>query len=138
MSNPLPEKPNLDLIQMVQQARMLHDDHAKPSEITAVYWVEAKCQTATCQQPTPQQGQWVLNTTVQNVDAAWAAIKQATEDGQLGYKSKVSTASRQQNNPDSRTICVLTYDSTDESDVQRVHNTLKSLNIEGDWTYEQI
>lgn len=36
------EKPNLDLIGMVQQARMQHDAGAAPSQMDAVYWIEAK------------------------------------------------------------------------------------------------
>ena len=37
MSDPKPKAPNLDLIQMVQQARMLHDREAVPSSMNAVY-----------------------------------------------------------------------------------------------------
>ncbi len=36
------DSPNLDLIRMVQQARMAHDAQAKPSQVAAVYWIEAK------------------------------------------------------------------------------------------------
>ena len=38
------QSPDLDLIQMVQRARMLHDKSARPSDYTSVYWIEAKQQ----------------------------------------------------------------------------------------------
>ena len=55
MEGNLSKKLDLDLIQMVQNARMLHDASAKPSQIKAVYWIEAKCES--CQLPTPRK--WV-------------------------------------------------------------------------------
>jgi hypothetical protein len=43
MSDENPEPPDLDLINKVQQARMMHDSQTKPSEVSGVYWIEAKC-----------------------------------------------------------------------------------------------
>ena len=47
---------NLDLIQMVQNARMLHDESAVPSTLPAVYWIEAKRPPGDCPAPTAYAG----------------------------------------------------------------------------------
>lgn len=124
-----PEKPNLDLIQMVQQARMAHDRDATPSAVSAVYWIESK-PLAPVPPPTPRAGEWVIETTVTNVDALWAKIKAATEAGQLGYKSKVSTSpAKGQANTAARLIVVRTRDADESADVARVEAVLKALDI---------
>lgn len=130
------EKPNLDLIQMVQQARMQHDAEAQPSQISAVYWVEAKNQQAAGPAPTARAGYWLIVTTLAEVDEVWAKVKAATEAGELGYKSKVSTSARSQMAPDSRVIHVMTYDRFDEDDVQRVREGLSALGITGAILYQ--
>lgn len=129
-------KADLNLIQMVQQARMMHDAQTKPSTVDAVYWIEAKNLTQNASQPTPRAGQWVLDTDLEHVDALWEIVRTATERGELGYKSKVSTASRSGESTESRTICVRTIDETDTVDVERVREALRSLGIAGDWRYE--
>ena len=126
-----PDKPNLDLINRVQQARMQHDDTAQPSQVSGVYWIEAKRRPSPEPGPTPRAGYWRLITTVDQVDAIWTTIKAATEAGELGYKSKVATAAHD-THADNRAIHVLTYDSADEADVNRVR---AALSIPGDWTY---
>jgi hypothetical protein len=121
----LSDKPNLDLIAMVQRARLAHDANATPSQVAAVYWIEVK-RGGDGPMPTSRAGQYVIETTVSAVDVLWATIKAATERGELGYKSKVSTASRG-GQPDKRTICVLTYDADDSADVARVGHALQML-----------
>lgn len=120
MSDP----PDLDLIGMVQRARMANDAEAQPSQVAAVYWIEAKRQTPGAA-PTARAGYWLIRTTVREVDALWARVKAATEAGQLGYKSKVATASRA--NADERVIHILTYDAADAADVERVRAALAAL-----------
>lgn len=127
----------MDLISMVQQARIQHDETAQPSQIAAVYWIEAKSAAPDSPPPTPRAGQWVLDTDVNQVDALWAKIKAATQAGELGYKAKVSTASRSGKPGESRTICVLTYDRADEADVNRVRAALAKLDTGDDWVYER-
>ncbi|HEX2622319.1 MAG TPA: hypothetical protein VHL11_19305, partial [Phototrophicaceae bacterium] len=61
-SDSQPPKLDLDLIAMVQKARMLHDAEAKPSEISAVYWIEAKNLSDPAITPTPRSGEWVIET----------------------------------------------------------------------------
>lgn len=128
------DKPNLDLIQMVQRARMQHDADAKPSDVPAVYWIEAKRPDGPA--PTARSGQWMLDIALESVDSAWETVKTATEQGELGYKAKVSTASRRGDG--TRALCVCTYDGDDQSDVARVRQALTRLGLDGDWTYEII
>ena len=121
------DTPNMDLIDRVQQARMAHDAETIPSQATGVYWIEAK-RKAGGPGPTPRAGHWRIVTTIAEVDALWAQIKAATENGRLGYKSKVTTVSRS-GQPDEREIHVVTYDADDGPDVARVHAALQDLGI---------
>ena len=137
MSDKETSPPNLDLIRMVQAARMQHDSRALPSQVSGVYWIEAKRKTGDYPAPTPRSGQWVIATTVREVDALWLKIREATEAGLLGYKSKVSTAAGPgQHDVDARLICVRTYDSADEADAQRVRDALRHLGIDEVLRYE--
>lgn len=131
------EKPNLDLISMVQNARMMHDAETRPSEVSGVYWIEAKDKTGTAAAPTPRIGEWVIDTTLTEVDALWEKIKTATEAGKLGYKSKVSTASRVQKQPDHRVIIVRTADADDQADVERVREMLHQLEFNQELRYHR-
>jgi hypothetical protein len=128
-------QPNLDLIRLVQQARMAHDADATPSQVAAVYWIECKPRTPT-QAPTSRAGDWVILTDTQHVDALWAKVKAATLEGALGCKSKVCTASHS-SDPHAREIRVRTYDSADTADVQRVRAALFTLGIAADAVYYQ-
>jgi hypothetical protein len=128
------DKPNLDLIAMVQKARMEHDAQAKPSQVSAVYWIEAKRQSGGAA-PTPRAGHWLILMNVSAIDTAWATIRQATEAGQLGYKSKVATVALHQR--DERSIYVMTSDADDAADVVRVRLALLDLGFTGDLVYER-
>ncbi len=122
---------NMDLIHMVQQARMQHDADAQPSKVVAVYWIEAKDQSGTQPGPTPRTGEWRIPTTLADVDALWERVKLATRAGQLGYKSKVSTRPAQgQGLADDRLICVRTYDADDRDDVARVEASLRAAGVQ--------
>jgi hypothetical protein len=122
-------QPNLDLIQMVQRARMQHDRDARPSQVSGVYWIESKPLQEGLP-PTAHAGEWVIETTSSVVDALWERIKAATEAGELGYKSKVSTApATHQVEPDARMIVVRTRDADDAADVARVEARLRALGV---------
>jgi hypothetical protein len=137
MTDNKPKPPNLDLIQMVQQARMMHDREAVPSSMNAVYWIESKPLTV-AQTPTPRAGEWLIETTMAEVDDLWLKIRQATEEGHLGYKAKVSTSpAKGQANASARLIVVRTYDADDVADVTRVEAALRELGIT-DLRYERI
>lgn len=138
MSDDKGDKLNLDLIQRVQQARMLHDAEAKPSEMAAVYWIEAKDKTGTAPAPTPHHGEWVIETDLEHVDALWETIKAATAAGKLGYKSKVATVSRSlQKGVNHRVILVRTYDADDQDDIARVRAALIALGVTGEIAYHR-
>ena len=110
-----PDPPDLDLIERVQRARMAHDRDATPSTVGGLA-------------PTSRAGVFILQTDVAAIDALWARVRQATEAGTLGYKSKVSTASRSPQGQD-RVIHVMTYDADDTADVARVGAALKALGL---------
>jgi hypothetical protein len=123
------DKPNLDLIHMVQRARMEHDSQATPSEITGVYWIESK-PLSEGPPPSSHAGSWVIPTNADEVDSLWAKIKAATEAGELGYKSKVSTApGKGQRKPQDRLIIVRTQDADDPADLARVERRLHDMGI---------
>ena len=125
-----PNDPNLDLIQMVQRARMLHDSAARPSELAAVYWIEAKPTAGARRAPTAKAGEWRASLRVDTVDAVWARARALTVAGELGYKSKVSTRpAAGQIDPDERLLCVRTYDAGDAADVERVKRALLKLGL---------
>ncbi|HVU11886.1 MAG TPA: putative phosphothreonine lyase domain-containing protein [Phototrophicaceae bacterium] len=126
------DQPNLDLIGMVQQARLAHDAQAQPSQISAIYWIEAKPQNP-MREPTARAGHWLIRTTVQTVDTVWANIRDATIAGKLGYKSKVATIGLTK--PDERILHVMTYDADDAADVERVRVALRDLGFDN-LTYE--
>jgi hypothetical protein len=130
-------QPDLDLISMVQRARMQHDASATPSQVSGVYWIESKPRVEIT--PTSRAGEWVIETDLDAVDALWSRIKQATEDGILGYKAKVSTAPRGREKPlTQRVILVRTVDADDAADVARVRASLTALGVTGDLRYVRI
>ncbi|MCY4020147.1 MAG: DUF1917 domain-containing protein [Chloroflexi bacterium] len=125
------EQMNLDLIEMVQRARMMHDEDARPSDYAAVYWIEAKRKAGDYPAPTSNAGEWRARLTVATVDAVWEMVKRATVAGKLGYKSKVSTRpAAGQADPDERLLCVRTYDARDVDDVERVRAVLEAMGLE--------
>lgn len=123
-----PRDPSLDLIQMVQRARMLHDRSARPSDYSSVYWIEAKRQ-ADGPAPTANAGEWRATLPAAEVDAVWERVKTLTAQGALGYKSKVSTQGPVSR--DERMLCARTYDAGDRADVERVGAALRALGLRG-------
>jgi hypothetical protein len=69
---------------------------------------------------------------LEELDAAWAKIRKATEAGLLGNSSKAATALPNPNaaDPTKRVICVYTYDSDDLDDVFRVRQALRHLGFD--------
>lgn len=62
-------------------------------------------------------GKWMLFPDIENVDATWAAIAEATAQGLLGIEAKVATDKGSGNN---RLIAVYTKDFNDKDDIKRV------------------
>jgi len=135
MSDNKPHKLDMDLIKMVQNARMMHDADAVPSKVPAVYWIECK-NSSPAQKPT-RPGEFRISTTVDEVDEQWKIIKAATESGKLGYKSKVSTVPTDGTpHGEQRMICVRSYDAEDSADLERIESKLKQLGFE-QFSYER-
>lgn len=121
---------NLDLIQMVQKARMLHDATASPSALAAVYWIEAKRRQGDYPPPTAKAGEWRISLRADAVDGVWERVKALTTAGRLGHKSKVSTRpAAGQADPEARLICVRTYNAGDRADVERVKAALREVGL---------
>lgn len=121
---------NLALIQMVQDARMLHDETALPSDYAAVYWIEAKRPDGDHPAPTANAGEWRVSLRADEVDKAWQKVKAATMAGKLGYKSKVSTRpAAGQAHPDQRMLCVRTGDAHDAQAVARIKAVLLAMGL---------
>ncbi len=121
---------NLALIQMVQDARLLHDETALPSDYAAVYWIETKRPDGDYPAPTAHAGEWRVSLRADEVDKAWQKVKEATVAGKLGYKSKVSTSpAAGQAHPDQRMLCVRTGDAHDAQAVARIKAVLLAIGL---------
>jgi hypothetical protein len=103
----------------------------KTSEVTDSYWLHAQRKIGTYPVATENCGKWLLFVPAAQIDAVWAKIKLATEEGRLGSSAKVATARPNPNatNPDTKVTCIYTYDWTDEADVRRIRQELRQLGI---------
>ncbi|MGB6518695.1 MAG: putative phosphothreonine lyase domain-containing protein [Candidatus Cybelea sp.] len=65
------------------------------------------------------------------IDSWWLKIRTATELGLLGGSAKVATKKPNPNtaSPDTRVICVYTYDSDDVADCTRVREALRAVGV---------
>jgi len=73
-------------------------------------------------------GKWLIFVPPDEVDEAWARVRDATCRGELGISSKVSTARPDPDSRDDRkVIYVYTRDWRDEADVMRVRQRLREL-----------
>jgi hypothetical protein len=99
--------------------------------VTHLPWIYAERRAGTYPPATGRSGKWLIFIPVQQVDDAWAAIKTATEAGELGDGAKIATMYPNPLNkePSKRVICVCTYDWTDEADVRRVRHVLRELGV---------
>ena len=127
------ERPDLDLIQLVQRARMAHDDQTRPSQISGAYWLEAKAPPGARPGPTVRAAALRAEIDVADLDALWASLRAATHAGQLGYKAKVATAAREAA-PERRELRVLVADRADAQEVARVQARLQALTPDLRWT----
>ncbi len=127
-----------ELIKARQRMISLPYADAKPSEVTEVYWIYAIRKKKEYPKPIVRSGKWLIFVDKKDVDALWAKIKKATGEGKFGDSSKVATAKPNPNaaNPDTKVICVYTYDWTDEKDVKRVREELRKLGITNKLSYK--
>jgi len=64
----------------------------KPSECTTDYWIWAdNLSDQNFTPPNVNCGKWMIFKTYDKIDAVWDTIKKATEEGLLGFRSKVAT-----------------------------------------------
>lgn len=110
----------------------------RPSEVKDVFWLHARRKTGAYPEFTEDGGKWLVFVPIPEVDSAWDKIKRATEEGKLGGSAKVSTARAHENtrDPDSKVICVYTYDCNDEADVKRIREELRQLGITSEIPYK--
>ncbi|RYX83974.1 DUF1917 domain-containing protein [bacterium] len=108
----------------------------KPSEEMNKPWLVAMRKTGEYPQPTENSGKWLVFVPLAEVDAMWAQIKSATEEGKLGGASKVATAMPNRYRSDEKVICVYTCDWTNEEDVKRIRGELRKLGIERKIAYK--
>jgi hypothetical protein len=120
-----------ELIKARQRRISLPYMDVKPSEVTEAYWIYSIRKKGEYPKPTVRSGKWLIFVDKEDVDIVWAEIRKATEEGKLGDSSKVATAKPNPNatNPDTKVICVYTYDWTDEKDVKRIREELRRLGI---------
>ncbi len=108
-------------------------DDSKPSEPSDGYWLFASRKKGKYPQRTEKAGKWLIFVNNKEVDSMWAKIKNATEQGQLGKESKVSTPKPKSANigykAGEHVICVYTYDWTDSKDVRRIREELRKLGV---------
>jgi hypothetical protein len=114
-----------------KKAEPLVATEPQPSQVTGVYWLFAERKTGAYPAYTENRGKWLIFVPLTQVDEVWAKVKPATERGLLGDSAKVATAKPNRNatSPDTRVICVYTYDWTDEADVRRIREQLRQLGI---------
>lgn len=107
-------------------------DDRRPSGVVDDYWIYAERRD---RESYPKHGdrggKWMLFIKNSEVDSWWLKIKAATESGTLGGSAKVATMKPNPNaaSPDTRVICVYTYDVDDESDCTRVREALRHLGV---------
>jgi hypothetical protein len=106
-------------------------ENPTPSEVTDSYWLHAERKKGTYPEHSENGGKWLIFVPLSLVNAVWEKIRRATEEGNLGGSAKVATARPNPNatNPNTKVICVYTYDWTDENDVKRIREELRQLGV---------
>jgi hypothetical protein len=107
------------------------NEDLRPSQVTDVFWLSARREEGEYPKHSQLGGKWLIFVPMDQVDAVWETIKQATRVGMLGGSAKVATAKPNPNasNSDEKVICVYTYDWTDQEDVRRIRENLRQLGI---------
>lgn len=102
-------------------------DLRNPMDVTDEYWIHAKAPNQEYQ--SALVGKWMLFPTTDQVNEAWAKIRQATLDSKLGIAAKVATAKPNSNavKPNEKLICIYTYSYEDRADLLRVLQELRNM-----------
>lgn len=120
-------------IKRYQQSLSISSGEKIPSLAERVYWIYAES-TKKAKKPTKDSGKWLIFCPTDQIDAAWNQVKDATERGMLGGKSKVSTLKGFRGKD--FVICCYTYNWKDEEDVMRVREALRELGFEKPLPYK--
>lgn len=107
----------------------------KPSTVKDQYWLYAWAPPHH-RGVTPRVGKWLLFVPDVELDAAWAVIEAAVEEGRLGPAAKTRTASPAVPGDWLKVICIYTHDAGDEADRQRVRSTLQALGFAQELVYK--
>jgi hypothetical protein len=104
---------------------------SKPSQTRDRFWIQA-WQSDIDRIVGPRVGKWIVTIDERDIDAAWAVILQALNEGQLGPAAKTRTAQMHPViEPDGKTVIVVyTADSLDVKDRNRVHRALTNLGFQ--------
>jgi superfamily II DNA or RNA helicase len=105
-------------------------DDRRPSEVADDYWIYAERRDQdSYPEHSDRGGKWMLFIKNAEIDAWWLKIRTATELGLLGGSAKVATMKPNPNSasPDTRVICVYTYDIDDVADCTRVREALRDV-----------
>ena len=95
------------------------------------YWKTASRKVGKYPEHTERGGKWLIFESIESIDNVWATIKIAVEKGLLGNEAKCATNRPNPNarDPNTKVICVYTYDGNDEEDVWNMRETLRELGI---------
>lgn len=99
-----------------------------PTEVFDEYWIHAKrSDPYDYPAPTERCGKWMIYAHLNEVDQVWSIIRDAVVAGLLGSSAKVATMKSNSNavDPDTKVICIYTYDSEDQADVVRILTALR-------------
>jgi hypothetical protein len=110
---------------------MIGPEKSTPSKNTENFWITAYQKKGNFPEITENTGKWLVFVSLSEVDRWWKKIKFATEQGRLGYASKVSTVKPSPfcADPSKKVICIYTYDYNDKKDVMRVREQLRRIGI---------
>ena len=119
---------NLDTMYL----QLCNGEGVHPTKTTQMYWIVQDAPGSAPEAIEEENvGKWLIFQEPEQVDAAWAKVRNATVALELGISAKVSTAKP---NPDSRdnrkVIYIYTKDWADEPDVMRVREKLRELGFE--------
>jgi hypothetical protein len=114
----------------MKENRVPPPKNPNPTEAPWGRWIIAERRKGPYPKTTSRSGKWLIFVHVERVDEAWRKVRQATEDGLLGDRSKVATGRESTplaKDPNAKAIVVWTYDWKDEDDVMRVREELRKL-----------
>lgn len=107
-------------------------DDRRPSEVVDNYWIHTeRSDPGSYPDHTERGGKWMLFIKTPEIDEWWMKVKTATQNGLLGSSAKVATMKSNPNSasPNTRVVCVYTYDVQDEADCTRVRKALRDLGV---------